>query len=52
MADAGAWSWLATTIATIVNKTMGFELLQNDAVNSLAILFGYEIHGSRPQRWL
>lgn len=51
-ADAGAWFWLITHIATIVNKIVDFEFLHNDAVKILAILFGYEIHGSRPHRWL
>lgn len=39
-------------VATIVIKTVDFEFLHNDAVNSLAILFGYETHWSLPQRWL
>lgn len=39
-------------VATIVTKTVDFGFLHNDAVNSLAILFGHEIHVSRPQRWL
>lgn len=32
----------------MVNKTVDFEFLHNDAVNSLAILSGHQIHGSRP----
>lgn len=32
----------------MVNETVDFEFLHNDAVNSLAILSAHELHGSRP----